>query len=526
MRRRNTYLAIILVEVFIAKSALASETTWKIHSNDRTVIKVDHESVVRESLPDSFFGININYRRLQEQLWELDRNAFKPQILSHLKTLPGIWYRYPGGIVGNGFSWKESLGDISQRGYQKTPYGGKQSKAYFGLNEYLDFIEEINGTRFYVLNLVGLDPKNPMHEADIPSVSKSNAELAKYMLHNSDSSNDVNYFQLGNELDRFKYEWSSEKYIARSIATIDKISKEDEDAKFVAFLRDFKWKYKKDKSRGESHPNDFLKEIMTGLPMVEDYSLHHYYDGKRKDGKSRDIPFRLKLMQRSIDTYKEARGKAPNVWITEHARQKSSDKPGSDGTRFYSSNLGAAISTADYLIAIAQIPEIQGSFWHGLNAGPWQLFDFSAKHSNLSPRPIFWAIRLLTATSSGKVYRTHVLSPNQSGYSGGYDTRAAVFGLENRDGVSIWTVNRSRNASQTELVYKPFSNQTLTMCHYHISGSEGEDPDDIDLEPILKLSPTPLEVNRSENGSVTLELPPSSVSVFTISAENNCNQLE
>ena len=526
MRQCNKCLAIVLVGLFVTQSTRGGEINWEIQSNDRTIVNVDHESVVRESLPSSFFGININYRRLQEQLWDSDRKALKPQILKHLSTLSGIWYRYPGGIVGNGFNWKESLGNFSQRAYQKTPYSGKPSKVYFGLDEYLDFLQQVNGHRFYVLNLVGLDAMDPMREADTASISEANAELAKYLLLNTNFGNDPNYYQLGNELDRSKYEWSAEKYIARSIATIDAITKEEENAKFVAFLRDFKWKYKKDKSRSESHPSDFLKEVLNGLPMVQDYSLHHYYDGKRKDNKSRNIPFWLRLMERSIETYEETRASSPNVWITEHARQKSSDKPGSDGTRFYSSNLGATISTADYLIAIAQIPEVKGSFWHGLNAGPWQLFDFSARHSDLSPRPIFWAIRLLTATSSGEVYRTDVLSPNHSGYSGGYDTRAVAFGLENGSGVSVWIVNRSRKTSQSELVFKPLANKTLTLCHYYIAGSEGEDPDNIDLEPILKVSPYPLEVNVSKNGSVTLDLPPSSVSAFTISSENNCSQLD
>ena len=47
------------------------------------------------------------------------------------------------------------------------------------------------------------------------------------------------YYELGNELDRSEYQWSHEKYIERARGTIEAIGEVDQDARFVAFLREF-----------------------------------------------------------------------------------------------------------------------------------------------------------------------------------------------------------------------------------------------------------------------------------------------
>jgi hypothetical protein len=503
----------------LAGGALAEP--WRVIPAERVVIEVNTDAVVRESLPNTLFGFNINYKPFQEQLWDAHEHAPKPGIVSHLKHFEGALYRYPGGLVANGFDWSEAVGSVTEREPQQSVIGGPPAKALFGLKEYLDFVQQVGGRPVYVLNLVGLDPTQPLQEADKGAVAEHNRTLArtlvKYLVEQLGSAEVPHYYQLGNELDRADYEWSHEKYVDRARASVEAIREVDRNARFVAFLRDFRWTYRREPGRGVSEPEDFLRDVMQGLPLVEDYSLHHYYDGKRSDGRGRDVPFWLRLLTTSIATYRATHdGKAPRIWITEHARQKSSDRAGQDGTREYTSNLGGAISTADYLIALAQIPEVQGVCWHGLNAGPWQLFDATLRYRDLRPRPVYWGLRVLREMKLPVVLQTHTHSPNHSGYPGGYDVRAVAFRDQAGHALGLWVVNRAPRPLQAEVEYRRLSGQDMLLKHYFLAGKAGVDPDAAGLEPTWDLEPEMKRVKLSSEGRLLLDLPPASISTFML----------
>lgn len=517
---------ILISQQYVLNHAYGDNTNlWEIGKSDAPRVTVT-ETVVRNALPDSFLGLNINYRKFQEHLWDVDNHALKSGIDSKLKKFGNIWYRYPGGIVANSFDWTQAIGEVAKRGAQKTPYNEKSEKVIFGLDEYLQMLDRYGASGFYVLNLVGNDPLKPMMEFDKAQVAEKNKRLAEYILQNGPQQSPVHYYQLGNELDRFNYEWIPEKYVERSAATIEAIKEVDEDAKFVAFLRDFKWTYKADPSLGVSHYDDFMRQVLDGLPMVSDYSLHHYSDGERQDGKARDVPFWLKLMQRSIDTYKKIRNAPPGIWITEHARQKSSNKPGSDGTNFYANNLNGAITTANYLTALAQVAEVKGTFRHGLNAGPWQLFDYIYKHNDLRPLPIYWAMRMLRAMPLSTVLESRNTSSQLAMYQGGYDTRAVAFTNENRDQLGLWAINRYTKPLDIEIEYSAFADRQMDFCHFSMAGKEGVDPDDYDLEPVFNLSPRIDEIKFSVPGIATVRLPPSSVSTLIFGEKISCQPID
>lgn len=514
-------LLIVIQQSWLSQVFADTDELWQIEKAQTPSVVV-MDSVVRDQLPDSFLGMNMNYRKFQEHLWDIDNHALKKGIDSKLEKFGNIWYRYPGGIVANSFDWTQAIGGVSERGAQKTPYNEKPVKAIFGIDEYLGMLNRYGAGGFYVLNLVGNDPLKPKKESSQADVAARNKQLAEYLMANGSQDSPIHYYQLGNELDRFKYEWVPEKYVERSLATIEAIKEVDKEAKFVAFLRDFKWKYKKDPSLGVSSYDDFMRKVLEGLPMVSDYSLHHYSDGKRDDGKSRTVTFWLKLMQRSIDTYKSIRNESPGVWITEHARQKSSNKPGSDGTRFFANNLRGAITTADYLTALAQVPEVKGTFRHGVNAGPWQLFDYVYKNNDLSPLPVYWALRLLRSMPLSTVLETRNSSTVHSMYPGGYDSRTVAFTNENRDQLGLWAVNRYNRPLEIKLEYQAFAGKSLKFCHYFIAGEEGVDPDDYDLEPVLKLSPQIDDITFEDTGVTHVVLPPSSVSTFIMGDKILC----
>ncbi len=489
---------------------------WQAKENK---IIIDDGTVLREQLPDELFSININYRAFQRQLWDKSNMQMRPGIVDYLKPLGPAFYRYPGGLVANSYMWGGAVGPVAQRTDQLTVFKDPAQKAYFGLDEYLQFLDDTNGRFFYVLNIVGADSRRPLSQSQPAAVADNNAKLAKYVMARVDDQ--TRYYQLGNELDRGHYEWPAPKYIARAKATMDAVAKVDKDARFVAFMRDFTLKYKHDKSRAPSKPEDYLKEVMNGLPGVTDYSLHHYYDGVRKDGKSRTVTFWMRLLRNSIEHYRSIRGEDPSIWITEHGRQMSSNQPGRDLTKQYTSNLGAAISTADYLIMIAQVPQIKGAVWHGLNAGPWQLFDADVQYNDFRPRPIYYGLKVLRSMDLPKVLQTRTASANTSGNKCGYDIRSVAFTNEDNSALGLWAVNHSSKPQEVTVVYKPFSSKTVDVAQGYISGPDGVDADDLSLKFKEEIMSQSSKGSFSQQGRIKLVLPPSSVSTIRITAQSS-----
>jgi len=506
----------IAVGLLSTSSVARSAKTWKVQKANNPRVVIDLDRTLRSDFDvASMLGVNLNYLAFQRQLWAANR--VKPGVVESLgRHLPGIRYRYPGGMASNGFHWRGSLGTVAKRLDHKDVYGKKLQKPLFGIEEYLKFVEQVDGAHWYVLNLVGLNPADPSAESDTQAVAQHNAELARTLGGNRRYSNNQRYFQLGNELDRSRYEWPYNKYVERSRASIDAIRKIDSDAKFVAFLRAFKYRYRKDKSRGESLPAEYITTVLKGLPEVRDYSLMQYYDGKRSDGKIWTVPFWIGKINQSIGIYRQVRnGDSPRVWITEHARQSSSNKPGTDNSSRVTSNQSAAVSTADYLTAISQIPEVAGAFWHGLNAGPWQLFDVRAERRDLSPRPVFWALATLGSTSYPNLYATTTSSPNTSGYKGGYDIRATAFG-DNAGALTIWAINRSNGETATRFNLKAWSGRKVSMTHRYTSAASGADADAANLPVDINLDGKAMSATVGGNGDLQITLPPSSVSSITL----------
>ncbi len=483
------------------------------HAKQASVF-IDSDNVVREKLPSTLFGFNINHYYFQRDLWNKKHNYVEPKIVKHMQEFDGALYRYPGGLVANRFWWEQAVGPYQKRKRQKIIKSREASKVLFGIDEYLEFVDSVNGKPWYVLNLVGHDIFELVNEFDSETIAKSNAELAKYILEADKHNGFPRYYQLGNELDRSIYQWSHQKYVERAKDTMQAVLEVDSEARFVAFLRDFDYKYKGNILKGNvSQYRDLIRDVLTGLPSVNDFSLHYYYDEAADVKKYRRISWRLKQFKRAIDEAKRVRKDTDiNVWVTEHARGIDIKKGRAVDSIQLTSNLSAMLGTSDFLIALAQFPEIQGASWHGLNAGPWQLFDASVQNYDLRPRPVYWGMQLLQSTDLPVVLGTFTSSPNVSNYPGGYDIRAAAFTDDSREKLGLWMVNRSSQATEVEINYAPWNNSKVAINHSYISGKVGQNASDPSIPINMELDPKQELIDIKEDGSFLLTLPPSSVS--------------
>ena len=508
----------VFVTLFWIAPSHGEELT-DVEAADHAEILIDPDNVVRAELPSTLIGFNINHFHFQNDLWQQDREQVAPIVIEKLRRLPGALYRYPGGLIANLYWWEEAVGPVADRQPQRSVRYADARPVLFGVQEYLEFVKSVDGYPWYVLNLVGWHSSKMIEKLPAAEIAQSNAALAKYIAKHDPRADFPRYYQLGNELDRAEYQWSHQEYIQRAKSTIDSISAVDPDARFVAFLRDFDWTYRGGERDGTvSRYTDLMADVLQGLPEVEAFSLHFYYDDPGMEGrKPKQIPWRLAQFRRAISAAaQQRRGETLQVWVTEHARGINYPKGRGMDRRRLTSNLKGTVSTGDFLIALAQMPSVQGASWHGLNAGPWQIFDASIEHGDLRPRPIYFGLRVLRAVNLPTVVATRTRSPNHSGYGGGYDVRAVAFTDSGGDSLGLWVVNRAQQAMPVTVRLTGWRKQAVEVRHFHISGPPGVDPDQATFDPTVQLEPDKQQMAFSQDGTLVLDLPPMSVSGFLI----------
>jgi len=497
--------------------AQTSRDALTVLEGPQAAIIVCPEVVVREQLPPTLFGFNVNHYYFERDIWNSQSKSAAPKVAAALSVFNGGLYRYPGGLIANRFAWEAALGNLAGRQALKSVKWDDPAPVVFGVDEYLNFVEGVGGQPWFVLNLAGWDETELYPELDADIMADSNGRLAAHVLQRLGTA-EPRYYQLGNELDRAQYQWSHAKYVDRARRTISAMHAADPGARFVAFLREFDWNYRgSEKSRGTSRYQDFIRDVLTGLPDVNDFSMHFYYDARDTTEKYRRLPWRLRQFRFAIDEAKKYRPDDElDVWITEHARGIDFGQMKAREARPYTSNLAAAVSTGDFLIALAQIPEIQGASWHGLNAMPWELFK---ANRDLEPSAVYWGLRVLREMQLPRVIGTWTVSPNRGGYQGGYDIRAVAFSDAAAGQLGVWAANRHNQPTRVELVVEEWSGVTVDVRHLSVAGRAGADPDAPDSAGQLELDRPPVTQEFSAAGRLTLTLPPASLSTIILTPQ-------
>ena len=483
----------------------------------RTVeVLIDEQQVVRHDDLDALFSFNINHYRFERDLLQPDGSVAERPVEA-LQPFAGVFYRYPGGLLANSFWWDRATGDRAQRLPQASVDHSGPEPVLFGIEEYRRFLQQVDGQPWYVLNLLGWSDRQPDFELPADEVTESNARLAAYLAEVFGDDAPV-YFQLGNELDRAVYQWPVEKYVERASASMAVIRREFPNARFVAFLREFDWTYKgKDDPRAgsKSRSKDFIPAVLKGLPDVNDMSFHFYYDDPGADRRVKRVGSRLRQIKSAIDVARKARrGTAPNLWITEHARGINKEIGQSMARASVTSNLSGAISSADFLIALTQIPEVRGAFWHGLNAGPWQVFDATIEHKDLRPRPVYWGYRVLRSVMLEETLHTETGKQPEAQYSDGYDVRAAAFRSADGNTVGLWVANRRNEAVTLDVRYASLANSDVSVRTFVMHGEAQGNADSDD--PVVDLDAGPVPARFDSAGRLGLVVEPFSVTAFEL----------
>lgn len=490
---------LVAASLMSAAAAQAAPDHLEVASAPRARVVISPNETLRAAVPRAMLGTNMQYNKFELDHWNRDRREVNGNVRSILSEMPGALYRYPGGLPANYVTTENLTLPYSTRLDRRRTGGTLNAYPLFGVPEYLRFIGQIgSGRPWYTLNLIG---RNGVEQAS-STVAGVNRNLAQNIAANTPGQS-IRYYQLGNELDRNSYQWSHSKYISRSRDSINAIQAVDSAARFVPFMREFDWRYRSPLT-GISRSQDYFNDVMRSLPMIRDFSLHFYYDGQLSPtDKFVTVPDMIAKVEKANTLAQNARAGAYGIWITEHGKRFFLR----GGTPASGTSLSAGVSVGDFLLAMYQIPQVQGAMLQGLEGG--ERFYF---HNDNTPTAVLQAMRVLAKNPNRRLLKAKTFSPNNSGYPGGYDIRAVAFTNSSGDDLSVVAVNRSRNGQAIEIRYPTLANQTRNMRRYALRGGNGENPANVEKTYTATLNPAARAKTFNGQGSTWVWLPPSSVS--------------
>ena len=321
---------------------------------------------VVKSMGPEYFGFNLENSEFQLSLWDAERQQVRPEVTRFLKQhFPGAVYRYPGGTTANYHRWKTSVGKVATRKSVRINDWIELPRIEFGVDEYLDFVGEIDGQVWYVLNLKGDIDR-------LADIDKLSGEAADLVQHIGERKVPVVRWELGNELDRFEEKWTSDLYVNRAQTVMAAVRKVDPKARFVAMMADFD--AQSDRGINASQYNTALAKGLKDSGITE-FAQHLYYDGE-PDGPP--VTNRIDHLCQSIADAEKGGVPAKDVgfWVTEHARWPEGQGEAWNRNWRQSGDLGASIGLADLIITTTQLPQVKGTDLHALHGstGPWPMF--------------------------------------------------------------------------------------------------------------------------------------------------------
>lgn len=458
-------------------------------------------------LEPSFFGFNIEWFEFQRGLWNSHTRSVNPQALDYLRGFSDAIYRFPGGNGANRYLWKEAIGNEDQRPIRRFVDWAEPQKATFGPAEYLKFVGEVQGKAWYTLNVTNLRglPNSLENQTPIKEVIESLVPIAERY------NTRIVGWEVGNELDRNEYRWPPEQLGKVGQIVGKALQRESSDAKLVLSLQEYptlgRLRY------SEREYNQIAAAQVRSYQT--DFSMHLYYDAQ---GESYTVPRALQSLCDAVEHVNGTQSQAARVWVTEHGRVPV----GMWGARSkmvwpQTSDLQAAISTADMVIASTRMPEVAGLFIHALHAtgGPWPMFHPSANSTELRPSVVLSALSLLRENLYPVVHAGKLSSSNSSGYSGGYDTRMTVLSDESRKNYAIWAVNRSENTLDAWIKNVPLPTRKNGIRHRFLTAEKLTASNAERFEVKTQTQTLALTSLTSDSETLHLRLPPRSINTFS-----------
>lgn len=479
-------------------------------SSERLTLSTSDEPL--KTIGGEFFGFNLETVEFQLSLWDRTQRVVHPDVARELRPFGGAVYRLPGGSTANYYRWRDGIGPLAERRPARIVVWTTLPRIEFGVDEYVRFLEAVNGTGWFIVNLHG-----SWDRQEAPGVMAEEAgALAAHLAEAKSSDGDgvVFRWELGNELDRGLENWSFRKYLHHAGLALDAIRQADPRARFVGQMED----YDAQKALGVK-ATDYNQAVARQLAPrgVVEYQQHLYFDGPPEGPW---LPHRLGQLCQSIGDARAAgvATEALAFWVTELARWPQPDARGGDWKASWrkSADAGAAIGLADMMIALTQTPNVRGGFLHALHGtgGPWPMFHPTpGDDGRLHPSVTFYAYQMLRKALLPVVLKTRSASPARSGYGGGYDARGTVLASDDRRRYAAWAVNRWDRATPVSLKVPRLANRRLQATLSSLSARKSTDHN-YDEPGAVKPVDTVVELVFDADGTALFDIPALSVTTL------------
>ena len=453
-------------------------------------VEINTSKIIRPNAPRELFGFNIPWQAFQHGYFR--RGSVRPELVEFLTPFKGASYRYPGGSPSNWFEWQKAIGPVAQRAAMHYEYE-RYAIPEFGLVEFSDFVRGVKGRAILTLNLVGPYKEMPLSANELAadalgilSFVRSNTSFSCVGGPNCG----VMGWELGNELDQEPYNWPASIYFRRADAVVSAVSSVMPEVQWIANGRSAPW------DSNKSNYNAFNAALASGLAdRVRAIAIHPYYDGI-------SIPTAVRYVAEFSKTWAKTPD-AGTVFVTEHARWPTVPATGRWESNWHQANdLGGAISTADFLLAMFGNPQVASANWHALGTeGPWQLVRWNRDKDQLYPSPLYWGLRTMREAYLDHVVLAHYSQPSRVSYSGGYDIRLIGMTSEDRQSVSVLGINRNAKPLALRVSWGGAPRKAGTATLRTVSGaSTSEDNTDLDPQKItMQTGSKAVQPNRASS---------------------------
>lgn len=392
----------------------------------------------------NIFGIHSIFWGVQDSL-AFPSGEMKPAAIAKLKEAGIDLIRHGGGI--NEIDWSQCVGPVAQRRPQKVMSWAFPVQCRFGMAEYEHVNDELGAKySWHMGNIVGLEFKTFDVQLMAASI-KGQVKKAKEL-----SNGRPIYWELGNELGDGEQRWSAAEIGSRGATVAAAIQSVDPSAKFVIPLLTFKPDWVADDIA-------FNKEVAARVKnYTSGFALHTYYDNP-PEGPS--VSNRLRRIAETSTLLRQQGFAAPELWITEHSRWPQGNPSGGlewQKMWYQAADFDGLLSSADFIIGLSQLEDVDGAMWHVLIGGGWSFLLVDNGEPVLTPLGNLF--KFLQPRVNLDALQTVTFTPLEKTGSYNYAVKASVLKDRKTGETYIWMVNRSDKAMDVPILGPAFKKNT------------------------------------------------------------------